>query len=194
MRKRRPVNVVLASASPRRSELLKKIVLDFRVVPSEIDEEPFRGSDPADFALRAAVAKARAVGEKYPFSLIIAADTLVFLDGEIFGKPRTIDEAQAMIEKLSGRRHGVITAVALYEKGRDRLLTGCETSWITFKTLDGPAIDKYLKTVHPLDKAGSYAIQESGDLIVERVEGDYDNVVGLPVGLVRDLLARFNAR
>jgi septum formation protein len=183
--------VILASASPRRRELLKKIVRDFRVVPSGIDEEPFRGTDPAAFALQAAEAKARAVGAKYPSSLIIGADTLVFLDREIFGKPETLAEARAMLGKLSGRRHGVITAVALFQKGRNRLQTGCETSWVTFKKLDAPAIDNYLRTIHPFDKAGSYAAQEYAELIVERVDGDYDNVVGLPVRLVRDLLARF---
>jgi len=191
MTKPKHPKVILASASSRRRELLKKIIRDFRVIPSGIDEEPFRGPDPVDFALRAAVAKARAVGEKNPSSMVIAADTLVCLENEIFGKPKTSDDARVMLEKLTGKRHRVITAIALYRKDRDRLLMGHETSWVTFKKLDGSAVDRYLKAVGHLDKAGSYAIQESGDVLVERLEGDYDNVVGLPVRLLRDLLDRF---
>ena len=184
-------DVILASQSPRRRALLKKIVSRFRVVPSGLDEEKSRSPDPVTFALAAAAAKAGDVGEKFPSSLVIAADTLVCLENEIFGKPVSRPEARAMLEKLSGRRHRVITAVALYKKNDGRLVTGHETSWVTFKKLNRQDIEEYLDRDEHLDKAGSYAIQEGGDALVERLEGDYDNVVGLPVRLLRSLLQEF---
>jgi len=183
--------VILASASPRRGELLKRIVDDFRVVPSGIDEEPLRERNPVGYAVRAAIAKAETVGGAYPHDLIIAADTLVCLENEIFGKPADRDEARDMLTKLSGRRHRVVTGIAIYRKSADRLLHGHETTWVTFKALEPEAIERYLDTADYLDKAGAYAIQESGDALVEKLEGDYDNVVGFPVGKVRDLLLEF---
>ena len=184
-------DVILGSQSPRRRELLKKIVDDFRVVPSGIDEERFRERDPVEFALMTAVAKAKEISARYPASLVIAADTLVCLNDEIFGKPKSRAEARAMLRKLSGRRHRVVTAVALSRKEDDRLLTGHETSWVTFRRLSREDIEGYLETNQYLDKAGSYAIQEGGDALVESLEGDYDNVVGLPVRLLRSLLDEF---
>jgi septum formation protein len=184
-------DVILGSQSPRRRELLKKIVNDFRVVPSGIDEERFRERDPVEFALMMAVAKAKEISARYPASLVIAADTLVCLNEEIFGKPKSRAEARAMLRKLSGRRHRVVTAVALSRKEDDRLRTGHETSWVTFKRLSREDIEGYLQTKQYLDKAGSYAIQDAGDALVESLEGDYDNVVGLPVRLLRSLLDEF---
>jgi len=184
-------DVILGSQSPRRRELLKKIVDDFRVVPSGIDEERFRERDPVEFALMTAVAKAKEISARYPASLVIAADTLVCLNDEIFGKPKSRAEARAMLRKLSGRRHRVVTAVALSRKEDDRLLTGHETSWVTFRRLSREDIEGYLETNQYLDKAGSYAIQEGGDALVESLEGDYENVVGLPVRLLRSLLDEF---
>jgi septum formation protein len=183
--------VILASASPRRRELLKRIVEDFRVVPSGIDEEPLRERNPVGFAVRAAIAKAEAVGGDHPRALIIAADTLVCLENEIFGKPADRDEAREMLTKLSGRRHRVVTGVAIYKKTTARVLHGHVTSWVTFKPLEPEAIERYLDAVDYLDKAGAYAIQESGDALIEKLEGDYDNVVGFPVAFVRDLLSEF---
>jgi len=183
--------IILASASPRRSELLKRIVDDFRVVPSGIDEEPLRERNPVGYAVRAAIAKAETVGGAYPHALIIAADTLVCLENEIFGKPADKNEARDMLAKLSGRRHRVVTGIAIYRKSANRLLHDHETSWVTFKALEPEAIERYLDTADYLDKAGAYAIQESGDALVEKLEGDYDNVVGFPVGKVRDLLLEF---
>jgi len=181
-------SVILASGSPRRCKLLKKIVPRFRVVASGIEEESFRSRNPVTFAVRAAAAKAEAVGEGYPSSLVIAADTIVCLGDEIFGKPKNLADARAMLRKLSGKKHKVITAVVLTQKSLKRMLTGHEVSWVTFKKLSRATIDEYLKENDCLDKAGSYAIQESGDALVDKLEGDYDNVVGLPVQLVRSLL------
>jgi septum formation protein len=183
--------VVLASASPRRRELLKKVIPRFAVVPSGIDEDRFRGLEPNALALEAAVAKAKAVGRKYPSSLILAADTLVLLGDKVFGKPASRGQARVMLAKLSGKPHKVITAVVLYRKDRGRLVAGVEMSLVTFKSLGRRVIEDYLDSSEYLDKAGAYAIQESGDRLVARLEGDYDNVVGLPVGLLKRLMAEY---
>ncbi len=185
------MDIVLASQSPRRKELLKKIVAEFRVVPSDVDEEQFREKDPIRFALRAAQAKAREVGEKYPSSLVIAADTLVWVGEDIFGKPRNLTEARKILEKLSGQKHRVITAVAIYKKDEERWVTGYEISRLKFKNLGREEIDGYLDRGDCLDKAGSYAVQEVGDAFVESLEGDYDNVVGFPVRKAKKLLDQF---
>ena len=187
------MDIVLASKSPRRQELLKKIVPEFRVVPSGIDEDSFREKDPLRFALRAAEAKARDVGEKNPSSLVIAADTVVNVGDDVLGKPKETGQAREMLRRLSGQRHRVITAVALFQKNQDRLLTGYEITHVTFKTLSDEEIDRYLASGEYRDKAGSYAVQEVGDAFVERLEGDYENVVGLPVARVRRLLEEFQS-
>jgi len=185
------VDIVLASASPRRRELLKKIVDNFHVVPSGVDETKIGEKDPVEFALEAAVLKARDVGGHHPGSLVIAADTIVCLGDTIIGKPRDRRDARRILEALSGTRHRVITAVALFKKDEGKLRSGYEESFVRFRKLDASAIDAYLNTGDPLDKAGSYAIQEVNDAFVESLEGDYDNVVGLPVRLVRGLLEQF---
>jgi 23S rRNA (uracil1939-C5)-methyltransferase len=183
--------IILASGSPRRQELLKKITAAFRVVPSGVDEGQFRAHDALRFALTAAESKARDIGAKLPSSLVIAADTVVNLGDEVFGKPKDRDEARETLRRLSGRRHRVITAVALFRKEDKKLLTGYEISYVTFRTLSDQEIDAYLASSEFLDKAGSYAVQEVGDAFVEKLEGDYENVVGLPVARVKKLLSDF---
>jgi septum formation protein len=187
------MDIVLASASPRRRELLKTIVDDFRVVPSGIDETKIRKRNPVEFALEAAVLKARDVGGQCPDSLVIAADTIVCLEDMIIGKPRDRRDARRILEALSGTRHRVITAVALFKKDEEKLRSGYEESFVRFRKLDASAIDAYLNSGDPLDKAGSYAIQEVNDAFVESLEGDYDNVVGLPIRLVHGFLEQFLA-
>jgi 23S rRNA (uracil-5-)-methyltransferase RumA/MAF protein len=187
------MDIVLASQSPRRQELLKKIVPEFRVVPSGLDEDEFREKDPLRFALRAAEAKAREVAEKNPSSLVIAADTVVNLGEEVLGKPKDRDQAEEMLRKLSGQRHRVITAAALYNKDQQILLTGYEISYVTFKTLSDRDVEDYLASGEYLDKAGSYAVQEVGDAFVESLEGDYENVVGFPVARIKKLLDDFRS-
>ncbi len=188
-----PDDPILASASPRRRELLARIVPAFRVVPSRADESSVREADPVRFAVAAALLKAREVGERHPASLILAADTVVSLEGEIFGKPANRAEARATLKKLSGRRHRVITGVALFRKNDGQRLTGYEESLVRFRPLDDRAVERYLDTEDHADKAGSYAIQEVNDAFVEELVGDYDNVVGLPVRLVSEMLGRFRA-
>ena len=187
------MDIVLASASPRRRELLKKIVDDFRVVPSGVDETKIKERDPVKFALEAAILKARDIGERHPSSLVIAADTIVCLGNRIIGKPRDREDARRTLGALSGTRHRVITAVALFKKDEGKLRSGYEESFVRFRRLDASAVETYLDSGDSLDKAGSYAIQEVNDAFVESLEGDYDNVVGLPVGLLRRLLESFLA-
>ncbi len=188
-----PEDPILASASPRRRELLARIVPAFHVVPSRADEASVREADPVRFAVAAALLKAREVGERHPASLILAADTVVSLEGEIFGKPANRAEARATLKKLSGHLHRVITGVALFRKDDGQRLTGYEESFVRFRPLDDRAVERYLDTEGHADKAGSYAIQEVNDAFVEELVGDYDNVVGLPVRLVSEMLGRFRA-
>ena len=166
---------------------------DFQVVPSGVDETKIKERDPVKFALEAAILKARDIGERHPSSLVIAADTIVCLGNRIIGKPRDREDARRTLGALSGTRHRVITAVALFKKDEGKLRSGYEESFVRFRRLDASAVETYLDSGDSLDKAGSYAIQEVNDAFVESLEGDYDNVVGLPVGLLRRLLESFLA-
>jgi len=187
------MDVVLASASPRRRELMARIVTEFRVFPTDVDESAVREKDPLEFAIAAAVLKARAGAARFPDAVVIGADTVVALGLRILGKPVDRDEARAMLKALSGHRHRVITGLAFYRRAEDRLLTGYDLTYVTFRELTEEMIDGYLDQGTFLDKAGAYAVQEIGDAFVARMKGDYDNVVGFPVEKVRRLLARFAA-
>ena len=185
--------IVLASASPRRRELMARVAHDFRVVPTDVDESAIAEKDPLAFAVAAAVAKAKAAAETFPEAVVIGADTVVALGLRILGKPADKEDARAMLQALSGRRHRVITGLAFYTKAEDRLLTGYDLTYVTFRKLSDEMIEGYLDQGTFLDKAGAYAVQEIGDAFVARMKGDYDNVVGFPVEKVRRLLGRFAA-
>lgn len=163
----------------------------FEVLPVNVDESSINESDPVLFAVGAAALKARAAAESTPDALVIGADTVVAVGDRILGKPRDREEARAMLSLLSGRKHRVISGVALYKKDEDKLLTGYEISHVTFRTLSEEAIGEYLDRNDFSDKAGSYAVQDVGDTFVASLAGDYDNVVGFPVKRVRRLLDRF---
>ncbi len=188
------MKVILASASPRRIKLLKRITGSFSVIPSGLDENQIPEKDPVAFALKAAEAKARAVARENPEALVIAADTVVTIDGLVLGKPSDRAEAERILGLLSGRTHEVITAVVLYNQQEDRLLSGHETSRVTFRPLTPDDIRAYLDRNTYRDKAGAYAIQEIKDLFLKQLEGDYNNVVGLPVRLLRRLFNRFQEK
>ena len=185
--------IVLASASPRRRELMTRVAPDFRVFPTDVDESSITEKDPLAFAIKAAVAKAKAAAETFPRDIVIGADTVVALGLRILGKPADRDDARSMLGALSGRRHRVITGLAFYTRDEDRLLTGYDLTYVTFRELTDQMIEGYLDQGTFLDKAGAYAVQEIGDAFVARMKGDYDNVVGFPVEKVRKLLARFVA-
>ena len=180
--------VVLASSSPRRRELLTLIGIPHTVSPADIDETPLAGELPEPHAERLARGKAEVVATRVPHALIIAADTIVVVDGEILGKPRDEREAGAMLRRLSGRRHIVHTAVAVARDGA--LVSGIESVDVTFRDLTANDITRYIATREPMDKAGAYGIQGFGATIVTRIDGDYFAVMGLALGLMVRLMAR----
>ena len=185
------MDIVLASASPRRRELMARVAPEFRVFPTDVDESGIAEKDPLVFAVAAAAMKAKRAAEVFPGAVVIGADTVVALGLRILGKPRDRDDARAMLRSLSGRRHRVITGLAFYRRAEDRLLTGYDLTYVTFRELADEMIEGYLDQGTFLDKAGAYAVQEVGDAFVARMKGDYENVVGFPVDKVKRLLARF---
>ena len=190
------MKVILASESPRRTKLLKKIFKRFSVIPSGLDENQFPKEDPVNYALKVAETKAREVAERNPEALVIAADTVVAVDGLILGKPKDRDQAKKMLQSLSGKTHQVITAVAVCQKQEEKvkILSDCETSLVTFKPLTEKEMDSYLDQSTYQDKAGAYAVQEIKSSFLEKLEGDYYNVVGLPIRRLRQVLSSFLER
>lgn len=172
---------ILASGSPRRAELLRQLGLKFKVVPSETPEIHHDQMTAQEVAQVNAYRKARAVAKKFPDFLVLGADTVVSLDTVLFGKPSDYSDAYRMLEQLQARTHSVVTAVCLLHLREHRQKVFAVSSAVTFYPLDAIKIQRYLTQVNPLDKAGAYAIQEQGDLIVEKVSGSYTNVVGLPM-------------
>lgn len=172
--------LILASQSPRRRDLLLREGVNFCIITSEAEEVNDAALPPAELCARNAAAKAEAVAALYPQHCVVGADTLVFIDGEPLGKPADEADARRMLRRLQGRTHCVCTAVAVLMPGGERR-DFAETSYVTFREMDEEAISHYISEVHVLDKAGAYAMQEKSELIVARVEGDVDNVIGLPV-------------
>ncbi len=173
--------VILASASPRRAELLESAGVRFDVVPGHIDETPLPGEEPVPHVLRLAREKADEVAAREDGRLFIGADTIVLCDGEIMGKPRDDGDAARMLTKLSGRGHQVITGFAVFDRDRGRSISRAVTTQVFFKPLSAEEIAAYVATGCPLDKAGAYAIQGGAAYMVERIDGSYTNVVGLPL-------------
>jgi septum formation protein len=181
--------LVLASASPRRRQLLEMLGIEHRVVPPDVDEAHRPGESPADYVVRLAREKAGVVAAREREALVLAADTTVVLGAELFGKPTTAGEAVEMLRRLSGRTHQVYTGVAL--AGGDRVESALDVSDVTFRSLADSGIADYVATGEPMDKAGAYAIQGRGAALIEGIRGDFFGVMGLPVRLVLDLLERF---
>ncbi len=173
--------LILASASPRRVELLRQLSLDFKVVPGDVVELHHDQLTAREVSQINAYRKARCVAKRFPDALVLGADTLVHLDTTLFGKPATLEEAYQMLERLQGRTHEVVTGLCLLHLRQHRQAVFSESTAVTFHHLDAVRIRRYLNRVNPLDKAGAYAIQEEGDLIVEKIVGSYTNVVGLPL-------------
>lgn len=185
--------IVLASASPRRLELLERLGVDPTVLPPDIDETPMPNEAADAYVVRLAVAKAAAVAAGLTGdALVIAADTTVEIDGEILAKPVDAADAAAMLRRLSGRRHRVFTGVAV-RRGAD-VRSEVVTTGVRFAAITGADIDWYVGTGEPLDKAGGYALQGAGGVFVEAVEGSVSNVVGLPLHTVVRLAAGLGVR
>ncbi len=174
--------VILASASPRRQQLLEMLQLPIRVSPAHVQEIPLPREAPAAYAQRLARDKARAV----PGQLVLGADTIVVLDDAILEKPRDAEHAVAMLTRLQGRRHTVITAICLIADGTE--YQALDETTVQFRVADDATLRAYVATGEPMDKAGSYGIQGYGAALVERIEGDFFSVMGLPVRLVLQLL------
>lgn len=181
--------VILASASPRRRELLERAGLEFQITHSPAEEIHDASIAPEKLCEMNAALKAEAVAAIRPDGIVIGADTLVFIDGEPLGKPADLDEARAMLRRLAGRVHSVCTGVCvIFPDGRRELFH--DTTVVTFQPLDDAAIEDYLTVANPLDKAGAYGIQEYGERIIAGISGSFENVMGLPVEMVMEALSR----
>lgn len=178
--------IVLASASPRRKALLEALGFSISVCPTDIPEDLLPGEDPFEAAERLARAKAAAASDSGVSALVIAADTIVVLDGHALGKPEDAADAAAMLRRLSGRRHEVVTGVAVAKNSH--LVSGREVSEVHFQEMTEKEVLSYASTPEPLDKAGAYALQGLASVFIEKVEGTPSNVIGLPVRLLRQLL------
>lgn len=185
--------IILASASPRRQELLASAGIAFRVVPGDIDETPHPGEEPAPHVVRLAEEKAREASARADGRFFIGADTIVLLDGEILGKPCDESEAAVMLRKLSGRMHHVITGFAIIDHESDRIVRRTVSTEVYFRPVSDTEIAAYIATGCPLDKAGAYAIQGGAASMVEKINGSYTNVVGLPLCEVVEVLRGFGA-
>ena len=177
--------IILASGSPRRHELLRKLCKDFVVEISDVKEVQ-QADSPKDLAVDNAKLKAASIAAKHPDAIVIGADTIVVLDGEIFGKPDGSQGAEEMLARLAGKRHEVITGLAVCAGGK--IFTAAEVTEVFFGEMTAEEIHDYVATGEPLDKSGSYALQGGATKFIEKIHGDWSNVVGLPVCRLRKLL------
>jgi len=183
--------IILASSSPRRKELLENIGLKFKVEPSNYEEDIPPGLEPHELARKISLGKAKTVASKHQNAIVIAADTFVVLDNRILGKPHTEKEARKMLEALSGKSHSVITGFSILDTGNKKTISKSVETKIYFRKFTPAEIDAYVESKEPLDKAGAYAIQGLGAVLVERIEGDYFNVIGLPLSALTEALKEF---
>ena len=184
--------VILASSSPRRADLLSQIGLTFEIYPSDIEEPTFNGSiTPASATQQLASMKAKSVAERYTEGVIIGADTLVAYKNELIGKPDNPEHARRILKKLSGKKHKVVTRVCLINVELSKEITWNEVTKVYFRELNPVEIEEYVNCGEPLDKAGAYGIQGRGAAFVNRIEGCYFNVVGLPLASLIEQLSDF---
>ena len=182
--------LILASNSPRRRYLLEQAGLEFSVIPSNINEETVALSSPETYTRKLAECKARDISDQYPDSWVIGADTIVVIDDIILGKPDSADDARRMLKKLSGKTHQVITGYCVCCKNKNRFFLDTIKTDVKFRDLSDEEIAWYIDTGEPFDKAGAYAIQGLGVLLVKQINGSYTNVVGLPVCEIAELLIK----
>jgi septum formation protein len=176
--------IVLASASPRRAEILRTVNWPFETLPLDVDETRESGEDAAAYVQRLARAKAEAAARRSPGSTVVGADTVVVISRQILGKPADQDDARGMLRQLSGQWHQVLTGVALIDSATSESKVACEITEVKFAVMSRDEIDWYVASGEPMDKAGAYAIQGLGARFIEGIRGDYFNVVGLPVRLL----------
>ena len=185
-----PPRLILASASPRRRELLAQLGVAFEVIVAEVTEHEESSTDPRVMVAHNAALKADWVAARHPEAFVLGADTTVFIDGAALNKPGDPVEARAMLRRLSGRTHTVFTGIALRQASGGLRVDEGVASEVTFRSLDDGIIDTYLARVHTLDKAGGYAIQEQGELIVAGHRGSFTNIIGLPLETTKQILTR----
>ncbi len=176
--------IILASGSPRRKELLEKAGLEFIVDPSSYEEELDSNLEPNELVKQLSLGKANDIASRHENAVIIGADTIIVFEGKILGKPKDENDARETLSRLSGQVHSVITGFTLIDTGTGKILSKSVETKVYFKELTPQEIDDYVKSGEPLDKAGSYAIQGLGAKLVDEIEGDFDNVVGLPINEV----------
>lgn len=182
--------LILASASPRRRELLAQLGVRFEVVVAQVTEHEEPATPPRVMVAHNAALKADWVAARHPDAVVLGADTTVFIDEQALNKPRDLDDARAMLRRLSGRTHAVFTGLAVRRQRDGLQIDEGVCSEVTFKVLDEATISTYLARVHPLDKAGAYGIQQEADLIVAGYRGSFTNIVGLPVETTKQILTR----
>jgi len=184
------VTLILASASPRRADLLRQVGLEFTVIKPEVDESITNGEDPEEIVVTLAQKKALDVARRLESGFVLAADTIVVYDKTILGKPADGDEARRMLKFLSGKEHRVYSGLALYDLAGGGFQKGVSETRVWMKPLEEEHINRYVESGEPLDKAGAYGIQGRGAIFVEKIEGCYFNVVGLPLSLLFEMLTR----
>ena len=180
--------LILASASPRRAEILTAVGWDYEKQTADIDETEFAGEKPEDYVRRLAREKAEAVAKKYTNALVLGADTIVVIENQIVGKPKDLADARKMLRMLSGNWHEVLTGVAIVKD--KEIFIGLQRTRVKFAELIEAEIEFLIEQGEPLDKAGAYVVQAQAALFIEQIKGDYWNVVGLPVSLVYELVSR----
>ncbi|MDI6820181.1 MAG: Maf family protein [Candidatus Hodarchaeaceae archaeon] len=185
--------ITLASASPRRRELLEQVGLPCEVMPSEVAEHNFGMADPETLVKRLALSKARDVARKVKEGIVIGADTVVVYKGKILGKPSDEADAERMLRKISGREHEVMTGLAIVDIDQNEEAVECVKTKVKFRRLSTEEIREYIATGEPLDKAGAYGVQGKGATLVESIEGCYYNVVGLPLAKLIEMLKSLGA-
>lgn len=180
--------LILASQSPRRSQLMRMLGLTFETIPADIDETWLAGEDPVAHAERLAREKCAVIAGTRPEAVVVGSDTVVILDGDVLGKPSDEDEAVAMLMRLQGREHTVATGIAVGDRGGDRILSSVECVQVRFRDFDRDTAAAYARTGEPMDKAGAYGIQGYGATLVASITGDYFAVMGLPIVRMMALL------
>lgn len=184
--------LVLASQSPRRRELLAILGVSFTVIPSQVEETQLEGEIPREYVKRVAREKGVAVADRLTNAVVLSADTIVVVDEELLGKPSDVDDAIRILELLSGREHSVLTAVSVIDSNTDMRQEGIEKTRVWFRELDRKSIEDYIHRENVMDKAGAYAIQGYASIFIPKIEGNYSNIVGLPLPLTSDLLAPYS--
>lgn len=183
--------VILASESPRRKKLLEQIGLSIKVVPSNFDEKLNPRLKPRTQAEQLSLEKAKVIAQKYPDAIILAADTLVVSGEDIIGKPKNLEDAKRILKKLQGKQHQVVTGFTIMHPISKKIVTDSEVTYVTCRKLTDKEIKKYIQKENPLDKAGGYGIQGMGVVLVEKINGDFSNVVGLPLSKIIPALKKF---